>query len=208
MQCSSEASRCGPKWQFSIWTNRLESWIGQQIALSADMEAMFGHVFVPSDDNRCLQFLWREDQEQRIELYEYTRHVFGAKSLLTGANYSLHQVAKINGQNIKNFVKAVQQKIYMEYSLKSVRTTQEATEIYQKNSNLLSKGGLILMKRITSAEVVKSPIPEADRSMNVVKNFEAEPQSSSILEMNWNVDTDSLIVCRATEQEVSVKISR
>ena len=90
---------------------------------------MFGQVFVPSNDNRCLQFLWREDQEQRIDVYECIRHVFGAKSLLTGANYALHQVVKINAQDNENLVKAVQQKIYMDDSLKSVRATQEATEI-------------------------------------------------------------------------------
>ena len=41
-----------------------------------------------------------------------------------------------------------------------------------------------------------------------MKTFEAEPQSSSILRLNWNVDTDSLIVCRGTEQEVPAKITQ
>ena len=43
--------------------------------------------------------------------------------------------------------------------------------------------------------------------MKVVKIFEVEPQSSSILGLNWNVDTDSLIVCRGTEQEIPAKIN-
>ena len=50
-----------------------------EIALSADIEAMFLQVAVPSDDNRCLRFLWRENPEQRIDVYEYTRHVLGRK---------------------------------------------------------------------------------------------------------------------------------
>ena len=41
-----------------------------------------------------------------------------------------------------------------------------------------------------------------------MKTFEAEPQSSSILELNWNVDTDSHIVCRGTEEEVTAKITQ
>ena len=52
----------------------------QQIALSADIEAMFFQVAVPSDDSRYLRFLWREDPEQRIGVYEYTRHVLGRKA--------------------------------------------------------------------------------------------------------------------------------
>ena len=44
--------------------------------------------------------------------------------------------------------------------------------------------------------------------MIVVKTFEAEAQSSSNLGVNWNVDTDSLIVCRGTEQEIPAKITQ
>ena len=53
------------------------------------------------DDNRCLQFLWRENPEQRIEVYEDTRHVFGAESTPTSAKYAEHQVAK-NRKIIRN----------------------------------------------------------------------------------------------------------
>ena len=64
------------------------------------------------------------------------------------------------------------------------------------------------MKWITSAEEVKSQIPEADRSTKIVKTFEAEPQSSSLLGVNWNVDTESLIVCRGNEKEFPAKITQ
>ena len=39
-----------------------------QIALSADIEAMFLQVAVPSNQHRWLQFLWREDPEQKKEV--------------------------------------------------------------------------------------------------------------------------------------------
>ena len=179
-----------------------------QIALSVDIEAMFLHAVVPSDDSRCLQFLWREDPEQKIEVYEYTRHVFGAKSLPTCANYALHQVAKDYAVNNESVVRTVQRNFYMEDFLKSVRTPQEAIEIYQKVRDILIKGGFNLTKWITIDDEVKSQIPETDRSTKVVKTFEVEPQSSSILGLNWNVDTDSLIVCCGTEQEVTAKIAQ
>ena len=60
---------------------------------------MFLQIAVPNDDSLCLQFLWREDSEQKIEVCEYTRHVFGAISSPTCANYALHQVAKDNAVN-------------------------------------------------------------------------------------------------------------
>ena len=65
-----------------------------------------------------------------------------------------------------------------------------------------------MTKWITTDDEVKSKIAETYRSTKVVKTFEAEQQSSSILGLNWNVDTDSLIVCRGTEQEVPAKITQ
>ena len=70
---------------------------------------------------------------------------------------------------------------------------------------ILSQGGFNLTKWITIDEQVKSEKPEIDRSTKVVKIFEAEPQSSSISGLNWNVDTENLIVNRGTEQEFSAK---
>ena len=117
-------------------------------------------------------------------------------------------MAKDNAKEDEKPVKAVQRNFFKDDFLKSVRTPQEAIEIYQKVREILNKGGFKLTKRIISDDEVKSQIPETDRSTKVVKTFEAEPQSSSILGLNWNVDTDSLIVCRETEQEVPAKITQ
>ena len=130
------------------------------------------------------------------------------KSPPTCANYALHRVAKDNAKDEENLVKAVQRNFYMDYFLMSVRTPQEAIEINQRVTEILNKGGFNLTKWITSDEEVKSQIQEADRSTKVVKTFEAEPQPSSIPGLNWNVDTDHLIVCRGTEQEVPAKITQ
>ena len=65
-----------------------------------------------------------------------------------------------------------------------------------------------MTKWIKSDDEVKSQIPETDRSMNVVKNFEAKPNSIPVLGLNWNVGTENLIVCRGTEQEVPANINQ
>ena len=117
-------------------------------------------------------------------------------------------MAKDNAVNDESLVRTVQRNFYIDDFLKSVRTPQEAIEIYQKVRDILIKGGFNLTKWITSDNEVKSQIPETDRSTKNVKTLEAEPQSSSILELNWIVDTDSLIVCRGTEQEVPARITQ
>ena len=58
-----------------------------EIAMTADIESMFLQVAVPKDECKCLRFLWRDKPSETVGIYEYTRHVFGAKSFLTCANY-------------------------------------------------------------------------------------------------------------------------
>ena len=96
----------------------------------------------------------------------------------------------------------------MDDFLKSVRTPQKAIKIYEKVRDVLIKGGFNLTKLITSDDEVKSQIPETDMSTKVVKTFEADPSSSSILGLNWNVDKHSLFVCRGIEQEVPAKLTQ
>ena len=153
-----------------------------------------------------LTILWREDQEQRVEVYEYTRHVFGTKCLRSCANYPLHQVAKDNARDKETLVKALRRNFCIVDLLKAVRTPPEAIENYQRARDFFSNCGINLTKWIASDEEVKSQIPEADRSTKAVKTLEAEPQSLSVLGLNWNVDTYCLIVCRGTEQEVPAKL--
>ena len=108
-----------------------------QRALSADIQATFPQFAVPSDDSRCLQILCREDAEQRIEFYEYTRHVCWAKSSPICTNTRCSK--KDNAKDDKNLVKAFQQEFYMDDFPMSVRTTHEATEIYKRSENSSAK---------------------------------------------------------------------
>ena len=81
----------------------------------------------------------------------------------------------------ENLGKVVRRNFYMDDFQKSVRTPKEAIEIYQKVRDVLIKGGFNFSKWKTSDDEIKSQIPETDRSAKILKTFEAEPKSSSIL---------------------------
>ena len=63
------------------------------IALTADIESMFLQVQFPERDKSYLRFLWRPTVNKPVQIYEYQRHVFGAKSSPTCAIYALKRVA-------------------------------------------------------------------------------------------------------------------
>ena len=58
-------------------------------AISADIEGMFMQVGLLESDQRSLRFLWREDPISDVSVFQYTRHIFGAKDSPTCANYAL-----------------------------------------------------------------------------------------------------------------------
>ena len=99
-----------------------------------------------------------------------------AKSLPTCANYALHKVAKDNEFNVESLDTTFNRNFYLDDFLKSVRTPQEAMEIYKKIRDILVKVGFNLTKWITSENEVKSQISETGKSTEVVKFLEAEPQ--------------------------------
>ena len=78
------------------------------IALTDDIELMFLQVQVPEQDRSCLRFLWRPRTNEPVQIYEYQRHVFGAKSSPTCANYALKRVGLDNEKEYPIAAKAIQ----------------------------------------------------------------------------------------------------
>ena len=89
---------------------------------------------------------------------------------------------------------------------KSVATVEETVHVCLDVRTTLQKRRFILLKWICKDEVVTRSIPEKDRSEAKSKTFKAELHTSSLLGMQWNVNNDTLEVCRGADKEVPNKI--
>ena len=85
-----------------------------QFAVSADIEGMFLQVGVPDCDQPSLRFFGREDPTTIVVVYQYTRHIFGAKDSPTCANYALQRTARDNVNQYPEATKAVLENFYMD----------------------------------------------------------------------------------------------
>ena len=60
-----------------------------QIALTADIEAIFLREEVSPQECRLLRFVWRSKPEDKTGVHQYARQVFEAETSATCANYAL-----------------------------------------------------------------------------------------------------------------------
>ena len=71
-----------------------------EIAIAADIEAMFHQVRVSKEDSDALRFLWKADitNDDPPDVYQMDVHIFGAKDSPTVANFAVKKTARDNHQ--------------------------------------------------------------------------------------------------------------
>ena len=158
----------------------------------------------------CLRFLWRPRTDEPVQIYEYQRHVFGAKSSPTCANYALKRLGLDNEKEYPIAAKAIQNNFYMDDFIKSVEIPEEAIEVFNQLQPLPSQHGFELKKWISNNDAVTEAIPEDLKSISNTKQVEVEPstEGSSVLGLQWTVTDESLQVCRGTNKEVEAPITQ
>ena len=167
---------------------------GGPIALTADIEPMFLQMHVPERDRSCLRFSWRPRTNEPVQIYEHQRLVLGAKSSPTCANSALKRVELDNEREYPIAAKAIQKNFYMDHFIKSVKTPEEAIEVFKQLQTLLSRHGFELKNWISNNDAVTKAIPEVLMSISSTKQVKVEPntEGSSVLGLQWTVIDDSL----------------
>ena len=123
------------------------------IAVCGDIEAMFMQVEVPVHEQNFLRFLWREGVSDEIEVFQYTRHIFGAKSWPTCANFAVQQVASDNKDDFPQAAEAVFDSFYVDDFVKSFESVNKAIEVMTQEVEMMKRNGLNLTKFITNRSV-------------------------------------------------------
>ena len=113
-------------------------------AISADIEGMFMQVGLLESDQRSLRFLWRDNPKSDVSVFQYTRHIFGAKDSPTCADYALRRTVVDNQDRYPDAAYTVLNNFYMENYLGSVKNPETALMLSRSLVEPLKLGGFIL----------------------------------------------------------------
>ena len=87
---------------------------------------MFLQVKVAPQECSVLKLLLRSRPEDKVGIYEHTRHVFGDKKSSTCAKYALLQAGIDNKEGHQIAANAIERNFYMDDCAQSVATVEEA----------------------------------------------------------------------------------
>lgn len=166
----------------------------ENVAIMADIKAMFYQFLVDPKDRDMLRFLWWENNCVDSKLLEYRMkvHLFGAVSSPGCANFGLRRAADDGeeefGLSAADFVR---DSFYVDDGLFSSPTQDGAIELIQNTTALCKNFGLRLYKFASNNKEVLEAIPVEDRSDNLKSyNVLEHMPVERALGINWCIESD------------------
>ena len=146
-----------------------------RFAVSADIKGimMFLQVGVLEQDQPSIRFLWRDDPNDEIVVYQYVRHITGAKDSPTCANHALQRTTADNAVSFNDAVRAVTLKFYMGDYLDSLPTPELALKRSKDLVEVLAKGGFKLTKFASNVPALTAELnaselsPDTEQTKNI-----------------------------------------
>ena len=167
-----------------------------EIALMADIEAMYYQVLIPESQRSFFRFFWWEDGnlDGEVQEYEMCAHVFGAVSSGGCANYALKKTANEGESEFGHVVaETIRIDFYVDDWLKSVDDVPTAKALVSDAKKLCSTGGFNLTKFISNSREVIDSVPVGNRASSVVDlDLLAALPVERALGVHWCVENDTL----------------
>ena len=157
---------------------------------------MFHQVLVEPKDRDVLRFLWwpNADLSKELEEYRMIKHLFGATSSPSVANFCLRKTAELNCKEFDDVTtETVKRNMYVDDLLKSTKTTEKAIRLVRQLRELLQRGGFRLTKWFSNDEKVLASVPKSERAKSVVNLKGDRLPTENTLGLRWNSEEDVFV---------------
>lgn len=179
----------GPKLQSDL-THVLTRFRRSPVALVCDITEMYLQVHMKPSDQSVHRFLWREmDNSKKPTVYQFTRVVFGVNASPYLAQFVNQHNASVNKHEFPRAAETVCESTYMDDSMDSVDTADEAIKLYQELKSLYGKAGMTPKKWLSNKAEVLEAIPKEDRVSSLDLESDAMPVIKT-LGVSWSSEPD------------------
>ena len=168
----------------------------ENVGLVADIEGMFHQVLVEPKDRDVLRFLWwpNADLSKELEEYRMVKHLFGATSSPSVANFCLRKTAELNCKEFDDVTtETVKRNMYVDDLLKSTETTEKAIRLVRQLRELLQREGFLPTKWFSNDEKVLASVPKSERAKSVVNLKGDRLPTENTLGLRWNSEEDVFV---------------
>lgn len=160
----------------------------QNVAVSADIKAMFTQIVVNKQDRHAQHVLCKLDDNSELVEYELNRLVFGFSSSPFLAQRVLLSLCEQDGAKFPMACEAIRNSTFVDNIVSGAASTKEAAQLCQELTSLLAKGGFELRKWASnSSEVLGGLDPQHLESLS----FSAAEPTAHLLGLNWQPMSDS-----------------
>ena len=179
----------GPKLQCDLFDVLLR-FRKENIALVCDIAEMYMQIKLNSCDKPYHRFLWRSLDTAKVpDVYEFNRVVFGVNCSPFLAQFVSQKNAKDHSDQFPRAAETVLKSTYMDDSMDSVSSVEEAVQLYHNLSYLWGKAGMHARKWLSNSPEVLEQIPIEDRASQVDIQSQELP-SIKTLGIVWIADED------------------
>ena len=127
-------------------------------------------------------------------MYQYVKHIFGAKCSPTCSTYALQRTAQDNKDSFPLEAEVVERNFYMDDLFKSVPSLLEACSLQAGLVNLLSLGEFRLTKWISNDKDLLTAIPTELQSQSVrTIGEEGILPTERVLGLIWDVHENAFL---------------
>ena len=180
----------GPKLQNDLF-QVLVNFRSKPVALASDISEMYLQIKMFEEDRKYHRFLWRDLDQSRVpDAYEFSSLVFGTSASPFLAQLATQQHAHSLKDRFPKAADTVLKATFMDDSLTSFDTIEEAKAAYQDMIEFWALCGMKARKWLSNEKEVLKGIPQEDRA----KEFEINEGIPTVktLGIKWQADVDVL----------------
>ena len=161
------------------------------IAIQGDIEVIFMQIGVRQQDRRYLRFMWRQPNSSELEVYEYQRHIFGARDSPACGNFVLQQTAKDDIKDHRISLEINQRTFYMDDIVASFSDAIRAFTTAKDVKDTLKKCQFNLTKWCSNSREFCEQMQ--DDLWKPVEELFSKGFHQRVLGVYWSLDEDNLL---------------